>query len=103
PGSGPVAFGLFTFDGDAVGSTLVVPRIVLARRDGLAWLTTIDEAGRETDVLDFPPAEPPARQLSDLGRIRYGDGTLTAPEWEHAVERAIKKIRDGALDKVVLA
>src|SRR5690606_14195202 len=58
PGSGPVAFGLFTFDGDAVGSTLVVPRIVLARRDGLAWLTTIDAAGRETDVLDFPPAEP---------------------------------------------
>nr|WP_225311576.1 isochorismate synthase [Microbispora cellulosiformans] len=92
PGSGPVAFGSFTFDADAPGTVLVVPRVVLARRDGRAWLTTI---GDNAFDLARPPVEP--------GRIRYGDGTLTAPQWEHRVARAVRRIRDGGLDKVVLA
>ncbi|MEW9528170.1 isochorismate synthase MenF [Microbispora sp. NPDC049125] len=92
PGSGPVAFGSFTFDAAAEGSTLVVPRVVLARRAGRSWLTTI---GDDSGDLATPPAEP--------GRIRYGDGTLTAPEWEHRVAQAVRRIKTGALDKVVLA
>lgn len=92
PGSGPVAFGSFTFDADSAGTVLVVPRVVLARRDGRAWLTTI---GGSAFDLASPPVAP--------GRIRYGDGTLTALEWERRVARAVRRIRDGALDKVVLA
>ncbi|MFI7636486.1 isochorismate synthase MenF [Nonomuraea sp. NPDC049400] len=92
PGSGPVAFGSFTFDEDAHGSVLVVPRAVLARRDGHAWLTTIGDAPLER----FSP-------VRDPGRIRYGDGSLTAPQWEEVVARAAKRIRDGELEKVVLA
>nr|BFE79020.1 hypothetical protein GCM10020093_016210 [Planobispora longispora] len=68
------------------------PRAVLARRDGLAWLTTIGE-----ELLD------PVLPLDDPGRIRYGDGSLTAPEWEHAVARAVGLIRSGRLQKAVLA
>src|SRR6266849_201778 len=41
PGSGPVAFGSFTFDPTSDGSVLVIPRTVLGRADGAAWLTTI--------------------------------------------------------------
>ncbi|GII82460.1 isochorismate synthase [Sphaerisporangium siamense] len=92
PGSGPVAFGSFTFDPDAAGSVLVVPRVVLGRRNGRAWLTTVGEA--PIDLM--APATPP-------GRVVYGDGTLTAPEWQHAVARAVKEIRSGRLEKVVLA
>ncbi|MEO3885268.1 isochorismate synthase [Nonomuraea sp. B5E05] len=92
PAPGPVAFGSFTFDEDARGSVLVVPRAVLARRDGHAWLTTIGEAPLET----FSPVRTP-------GRISYGDGSLSAPEWEHVVARAARRIRDGELEKVVLA
>jgi menaquinone-specific isochorismate synthase len=92
PGSGPVAFGSFTFDEDAHGSVLVVPRAVLARRDGHAWLTTIGDAPLET----FSP-------IRDPGRISYGDGSLSAPEWEHVVASAAKRIREGELEKVVLA
>jgi menaquinone-specific isochorismate synthase len=92
PGSGPVALGSFTFDADAAGSTLVVPRVVLARRGGRAWLTVIgDDEAEQSTPLVVP------------GHIRYGDGSLTAPEWEHRVERAAQKIRDGVLGKVVLA
>ncbi|MEV5742754.1 isochorismate synthase [Microbispora rosea] len=92
PGSGPVAFGSFTFDGDAQGTVLVVPRVVLARRDGRAWLTTIGDSAFD---LTTPPREP--------GRIRYADGSLSALEWEHRVARAVRRIKDGRLDKVVLA
>lgn len=105
PGSGPVAFGTFTFDEDAPGSTLVVPRTVLARRNGRAWLTTVgtprDEGahhpdGAEARLRSYAPPRGP-------GRIRYGDGSLTAPAWEHIVARAARLIRDGELEKVVLA
>ncbi|MGA4987157.1 isochorismate synthase [Nonomuraea bangladeshensis] len=92
PGTGPVAFGSFTFDEDAHGSVLVVPQAVLARRDGRAWLTTIGDAPLET-----------VTPVLDPGRISYGDGSLTAPEWEHVVARAAARIRDGELEKVVLA
>ncbi len=92
PGSGPVAFGSFTFDRDRPGSVLVIPQVVLAKRDGHAWLTTIGEAHLSTASA---PAEP--------GRIRYGDGTLTALEWERRVARAVRTIRSGRLEKAVLA
>ncbi|MFI6790478.1 isochorismate synthase MenF [Nonomuraea sp. NPDC050383] len=92
PGSGPVAFGTFTFDEDVPGSTLIVPRTILARRDGRAWLTTVGEPGLQP----FTPVRTP-------GRIRYSDGSLTAPEWEAVVARAARRIRAGELEKVVLA
>ncbi|MFC4587748.1 isochorismate synthase [Sphaerisporangium corydalis] len=92
PGSGPVAFGSFTFDPDAAGSVLVVPRVVLGRRDGHAWLTTVGEAPID---LMTPAATP--------GRIVYGDGSLSAPQWQHAVSRAVRRIRSGRLEKAVLA
>ena len=46
PGSGPVAFGTFTFDASSEGSVLIIPRAVLGRDGhGLAWLTTVTEPG----------------------------------------------------------
>ncbi|MGV9309012.1 MULTISPECIES: isochorismate synthase [unclassified Nonomuraea] len=92
-GIGPVAFGTFTFDENSPGSTLVIPRTVLTRRDGQTWMTTIG---------DPAPAGPPA-PITDPGRISYGDGSLTAPAWEAIVARASRRIREGELEKVVLA
>nr|WP_184988309.1 isochorismate synthase [Sphaerisporangium rubeum] len=92
PGSGPVAFGSFTFDPASAGSVLVVPRIVLGRRDGRAWLTTVGDPPID---LMAPPESP--------GGVLYADGSRTAPEWEHAVARAVGEIRSGRLEKVVLA
>ena len=92
PGSGPVAFGSFTFDENAPGSVLVIPQTILARRDDQAWITTIGDAPLENTT----PIRAP-------GRISYGDGSLSAPEWEHIVAQAAQRIRDGELEKVVLA
>jgi menaquinone-specific isochorismate synthase len=94
PGSGPVAFGSFTFDAASDGSVLVLPRTVIGRRDGHAWLTTI-EAGPAAGDRPQPVAAP--------GRIRWHDGSLTARQWEQAVAAAVSSIKAGQLRKAVLA
>ncbi len=112
PGTGPVAFGSFTFDPASDGSVLVVPRVVLGRRAGRGWLTTI--SGGDDDEPPAPrtglsparpaPAEPgPAAAAGQAGRNRWSDGSLPAPQWERAVAAAVARIRAGELRKVVLA
>ena len=101
PGSGPVAFGSFTFDPASDGSVLVVPRTVLGRARGAAWLTTISRAG---EAAGHAPACDGERQpLTAPTGVRWADGSLTAPQWERAVATAVAAICAGELRKVVLA
>jgi menaquinone-specific isochorismate synthase len=100
PGSGPVAFGSFTFDPACEGSVLVVPRVVLARRGGRSWLTTMSAgAGPPAGAGPFPPVAP----VTVPAEVRWSDGSLSAPQWEQAVAAAVAAIRAGELSKVVLA
>jgi len=116
PGCGPVAFGSFTFDPTSEGSVLILPQVVIGRRAGQAWLTTITgrppgpgpsllaepglaEPGLAQSRLAHSPVMPP----SAPGLIRWHDGSLTAPQWERAVATAVERIRAGWLQKVVLA
>jgi menaquinone-specific isochorismate synthase len=98
-GSGLVAFGSFTFDDASDGSVLIVPRAILGRDGtGNAWLTTITPDG-ETPwrPAPFDPPEPP-----DI--VSWHDGALSAPEWEQAVDEAVRRIKhSSSLRKVVLA
>ena len=97
PGSGPVAFGSFSFDPASDGSVLTLPRAVLGRRNGQAWLTTIGEPGEPERAIGDPlPVVAP-------GQVRWHDGSLTAPGWERAVAAAVADIKAGRLRKVVLA
>jgi menaquinone-specific isochorismate synthase len=100
PGSGPVAFGSFTFDPTSDGSVLVVPRTVIGRKEGAAWLTTIRRPGEDaTTATGEDRGGPPPAPTG----VRWADGSLTAPEWERAVAKAVAAIRGGSLRKVVLA
>ncbi len=121
PGSGPVAFGSFTFDPASDGSVLVVPRTVLGRRQGVSWLTTIGteaEAGHEAGLESRPrvvtePAGGAAPGAADCPAsavpltpptgVRWSDGSLSAPAWERAVASAVAAIEAGQVRKVVLA
>jgi menaquinone-specific isochorismate synthase len=94
PGSGPVAFGSFTFDPAAGGSVLVIPRAVLGRSRGKAWFTTI---GDGSDPLV------PARAETLPGTMRWHDGSLSGTQWKRSVSAAVSRIRAGELSKVVLA
>jgi menaquinone-specific isochorismate synthase len=97
-GSGPVAFGSFTFDASSDESVLIVPRAVLGRDGrGLAWLTTVSESGEPAISLPSSPGLlPPAG-------VRWREGSLPGPRWEQAVAEAVAAIRAGSLRKVVLA
>jgi menaquinone-specific isochorismate synthase len=95
-GSGPVAFGAFTFDRDAAGSALVVPQVVLGSRGGRRWVTAVD--GAEPPPLRASPPTPAPTE-----RIRYAGSTMSELRWLEIVARVIGAIEEGKLDKVVLA
>jgi menaquinone-specific isochorismate synthase len=99
PGTGLVGLGSFTFDANAGGSVLIVPRVVVGRRDGATWLTTIDpdDATPAPGPAGSPPV-PPTR-----GRPRFAGSSNPDLRWLEAVADAAARIRAGELDKVVLA
>ena len=108
PGTGAVALGALPFVRSAPGS-LVVPRVVIGRRDSEAWFTAISRAGDR----------PAAARLADrmVADALAGGGTATQPApsqftltsvmdhdaWGGLVASAVSRIDDGALGKVVLA
>ncbi len=103
-GSGPVAFGTFTFDASSEGSVLIVPRVVLGRDGrGQAWLTTVTSE-REPDLPALGwPATPESALARPPAGVRWHDGSLSGPQWEQAVAEAVTAIKAGSLRKVVLA
>jgi len=107
PGSGPVAFGSFTFDSASDGSVLVVPETIIGRRGGRSWLTTIRPLAAAATPAPAPriPGGPGHVRvpLTTPAEIRWHDGSLTAPQWQRAVATAVQRIREGQLSKVVLA
>jgi menaquinone-specific isochorismate synthase len=98
PGSGVVCFGSFAFADDPGDSALVVPEVVIGRRAGTTWLTTIGD-GSIPAPFDVEPAEPPSAPED----VTFSDGALSGADWAAVVEQAVGRINDGELEKVVLA
>ncbi len=99
PGTGLVTFGTFTFAPTSAGSTLIVPRVVVGRREGRTWLTTVtDEPGAHPEELLRPGSAP-----RPVGPVRWRPGSLTREEWMGAVAGTVERIRAGELEKAVLA
>jgi menaquinone-specific isochorismate synthase len=103
PGTGPVAFGSFSFAPDSpAGGVLTVPELVIGHRDGQWWLTTVSTGA----VVPSPPtlADPVQHDpVTPPGEVEFTDGALSAPAWKGTVAEAIRRITDGSIDKVVLA
>ena len=99
PGSGPVAIASLTFDPTATGSVVVVPKVVLGRRDGRCWLTLVTPPGGvEVPTLTRRPTTAARPVPAALDRA--------VPEefvWRGAVETAVARMQRGELEKVVLA
>ncbi|MEO5710643.1 MAG: isochorismate synthase [Nocardioidaceae bacterium] len=98
PGSGLVCFGSFAFADEPGDSVLVVPEVVVGRRGDTTWVTTIG-VGTITPGIELAATEPPAPPAG----VRFADGALSGAEWETVVAGAVRRINDGALEKVVLA
>ncbi len=95
PGTGPVVFGSFAFADGPTSSVLVLPRVVLGRRDGRTWLTVVGPGDPEPDR-PVPAARGPEH-------VQVTDGALSPDAWRAAVATAVQRIRAGELSKVVLA
>lgn len=103
PGTGPVAFGSFTFDPNPISgrtSRIVIPRAVLGRRDGHSWLTVV---GDPDDLLPADALLPSISTPPAPSRVDWSRGTRTAEEWKTSVADVIDRISRGELDKAVLA
>jgi menaquinone-specific isochorismate synthase len=100
PGGGLIAFASLTFDPEAGGSVVVIPRRVVGRVDGVTFLTRIDGPGLSDDV---PGPATSTRPEPVRDRVRFAGSSLPDVLWLDAVAQAIKRIDDGDLDKVVLA
>ena len=93
-GSGLVAFGAFAFDDDSARtSVLIVPRVVIGRRDGVGWVTRVN--GADDAVVASP--------LGAEYRLPLHPGALPPDPFREAVRTAVHRILAGSLEKVVLA
>ncbi len=96
-GTGPIAFGSFAFDPShtAAASHFVVPELVVGRRQGVSWITTIGD--REPAL---PPARVPPRRTRGATLDSDPDEERT---WMATVSQAVERIESDGLSKVVLA
>ncbi|MCM3687670.1 MULTISPECIES: isochorismate synthase [Kocuria] len=120
PGTGLTAFGAFTFAADsAAASGLVVPELLVGRRDDAAWVSLVVAVAPGTPFTlstDDVAAAWVRRFGAAPGRVPAGDapagppaaahllpGTLDEREWTEAVREGVGRIREGRLEKLVLA
>ncbi|HUW77653.1 MAG TPA: isochorismate synthase [Candidatus Nanopelagicaceae bacterium] len=92
-GTGPIAFGSFSFS-ESDTSVLIIPEVIIGRRGDKSWITTIGSPIMQTD----------APYLTERNyTLTWGEGARSAVSWQGAVANAVRRIQSGALDKVVLA
>ncbi|MBO0608784.1 isochorismate synthase [Myceligenerans salitolerans] len=114
PGTGPIAFGSFAFDDVVPGDetedptrasgALLVPRVVVGRRDGVCWTTTIELVGdRAAPAPEVLPDAYPRTPVAAPGRVDYTEGSVSPEDWKAVVAEGVSRIRTRELDKVVLA
>lgn len=98
-GTGPLAYGTFCFDpgNTSYTSVLIVPEIVIGRRDGRAWLTKI---GYDRVSPQLPERQPAACRPVNL---RFSAGSLSESEWMACLREMTVRIQTGEASKVVLA
>lgn len=96
-GAGPVAFGSFSFDPEhtAEVSRLIVPAVIIGRRNGRAWLTVVGDGN-----VELPTPGPALR--APVG-ARALDDRAEADRWCDRVAEAVRRIESNGLEKVVLA
>lgn len=99
-GTGPIAFGSFTFDPAQSGhrSVMIVPRVVIGRRQGHCWVTTLCRSDRVEEARPAPLPDP----VAPVG-VEVVGGNVARDDWLKIVAEAVRRIGRDELSKVVLA
>lgn len=102
-GTGLVAFGAFAFaDDSAAESVIVVPRVVIGRRHGRAWLTAVDTTA-DPPMLGPATLSDPTPPVGPHVAARFAPGRIDEHAYAAAVAQAVAAIDAGEVRKVVLA
>jgi menaquinone-specific isochorismate synthase len=99
PGTGAVAIASLAFDPATSGSVVVVPKVLLGRRDGRSWLTLVTPPG----AVQVPQLRRRPSAAATPARARVETEVPPEQEWAASVSAAVTALRAGELDKVVLA
>lgn len=99
PGSGAVALVSLAFDPASSGSVVVVPKVMLGRRDGRSWLTLVTPPG----AVQVPQLRRRPTAAAAPLHARVQAAVPSEQEWAASVSAAVASMREGRLDKVVLA
>jgi len=91
-GTGPILFTSFAFD-EAEDSILIIPKVVVGQRNGKSWITWIGATPQPALQTTTPQSQPLSLSWSGSN----GD------VWQDRVARAVEKIKNDQLEKVVLA
>ena len=99
-GCGLVAFGTFAFsDTSEATSVLVVPRVIVGRRDGVSWITRLSVSDGEQTGSEAPHPQP----IGERPRATLAAGSLSRAGFTAVVGNAVQAIREGRVEKVVIA
>ena len=93
-GTGTILFSSFSFD-SAEESKLVIPEIIIGKRGDKSWITWIGDKS-SPPISDFKGSK-------SIGKISFESGALNDVAWKESVAKAVSKIKNGDLEKVVLA
>ena len=110
PATGLVALGTFTFASNSrVASTLIIPRLVIGKKDGEGWVTTITAEGEApiidiagdtvVDVARLPQPAP----VGEWDPLEFVSPPTEANAYREGVAEAARRLDAGDIDKVVLA
>ena len=92
-GTGPILFASFAF-AEEEPSVLTIPEIVVAQKNGKSWITWIGNGQPELV----------SQIINQVGlNLTWSQGALSDEEWRSAVNASVTKIKEGELEKVVLA
>lgn len=93
-GPGPVVIASVSFAAETAGSVALIPEVVVGRRHDDWWMTSVNGAGLPRPSLDVPP---------HVDRARYAGSSVPDVLWLESAAEAVRQIKAGAIEKVVLA
>ncbi len=97
-GSGAISFVSFSYEIED-SSVVVVPQIIVGQNAESTWLTIIGNLNIEeikNQVLNYKT------EVKVPQNLTWSDGTLSISEWQKSVSKAVQRINNKELDKVVL-
>lgn len=101
PGTGLIAFGSFAFsDSSADASRLIIPNVVIGRRNGRAWRTTVNDG---LNAAPRPLGPAPKDQLGPGSFAPLEPGVRSPDDYRTAISAALAAIEAGRVSKIVLA